>query len=75
MQVAEKLANEAVKPIRQSQIVEYGGLRLLIPLTRSSDMEVQRLAAHALANISVNGEPCRHRPIRLDYYDDSAMSC
>jgi hypothetical protein len=55
-QVAEKLANEAVKPIRQSQIVEYGGLRLLIPLTRSCDMEVQRLAAHALANISVNGE-------------------
>ena len=48
------LANEAVKPARQRQIVEYGGLRLLVPLTRSEDIEVQRLAAHCLANISVN---------------------
>lgn len=56
-EVAEKLANEAVKPARQVQIVEYGGLKLLIPLTKSSDSEVQRLAAHALANLSVNGEP------------------
>ena len=38
-----------------SQIVEYGGLRLLVPLTESSDPEVQRLAAHALANLSVDG--------------------
>jgi hypothetical protein len=52
-EVAEKLANEAVKPNRQVQIVEYGGLRLLVPLTKSSDPEVQRLAAHALANLSV----------------------
>lgn len=53
-EVAEMLANEAVKPARQRQIVEYGGLRLLVPLTRSEDVEVQRLAAHCLANISVN---------------------
>lgn len=52
-EVAEKLANEAVKPNRQKQIVEYGGLRLLVPLTKSTDPEVQRLAAHALANLSV----------------------
>lgn len=55
IQVAEKLANEAVKSARQVQIVEFGGLRLLVPLTKSSDEEVQRLAAHALANLSVNG--------------------
>lgn len=54
-EVAEKLANEAVMPARQVQIVEYGGLKLLIPLTQSTDPEVQRLAAHALANLSVNG--------------------
>lgn len=54
-EVAEKLANEAVKSARQVQIVEYGGLRLLVPLTKSRDPEVQRLAAHALANLSVNG--------------------
>lgn len=54
LQVAEKLANEAVQPQRQVQIVEYGGLRLLVPLTKSKDPEVQRLAAHALANLSVN---------------------
>ena len=54
-EVAEKLANEAVKSSRQVQIVEYGGLRLLVPLTRSVDPEVQRLSAHALANLSVNG--------------------
>lgn len=53
-EVAEKLANEAVKPSRQVQIVEYGGLKLLVPLTNSNDVEVQRLAAHALANLSVN---------------------
>lgn len=40
---------------RQAQIVELGGLKLLLPLTRSTDVEVQRLAAHALANLSVNG--------------------
>lgn len=55
VQVAEKLANEAVKSNRQVQIVEYGGLKLLVPLTKSKDQEVQRLAAHALANLSVNG--------------------
>ena len=54
--VAEKLANEAVKPDRQKQIVEFGGLKLLVPLTKSADPEVQRLAAHALANLSVDGE-------------------
>jgi hypothetical protein len=53
-EVAEKLANEAVKADRQVQIVEYGGLQLLVPLTKSKDNEVQRLAAHALANLSVN---------------------
>jgi hypothetical protein len=41
----------------QVQIVEFGGLQLLIPLTKSHDPEVQRLAAHALANLSVNGPP------------------
>jgi hypothetical protein len=48
------LANEAVKPARQAEIVRYGGLQLLVPLTKSADVEVQRLAAHALANLSVN---------------------
>ena len=28
---------------------------MLVPLTESSDPEVQRLAAHALANLSVDG--------------------
>ena len=55
-EVAERLANEAVKPARQAQIVEYGGLKLLVPLTKSLDAEVQRLAAHALANLSVTSE-------------------
>lgn len=41
---------------RQAQIVELGGLKLLLPLTRSKDVEVQRLAVHALANLSVDGE-------------------
>ena len=36
------------------QIVELDGLQLLLPLTKSTDTEVQRLAAHALANLSVN---------------------
>jgi hypothetical protein len=53
-EVAEMLANEAVNSDRQAQIVEYGGLRLLVPLTQSKDVDVQRLAAHALANLSVN---------------------
>lgn len=39
---------------RQVQIVELCGLELLLPLTKSTDIEVQRLAAHALANLSVN---------------------
>jgi len=55
-EVAEKLANEAVKSQRQIQIVECGGLELLLPLTKSKDVEVQRLAAHALANLSVNSD-------------------
>lgn len=62
LEVAEKLANEAVKPERQVQIVELGGLQLLLPLTRSTNVEIQRLAAHALANLSVNAanqaSPC-----------------
>jgi hypothetical protein len=53
-EVAEKLANEAVNPTRQSQIVKLGGLDLLLPLTLSTDLEVRRLAAHALANLSVD---------------------
>ena len=53
-EVAEKLANEAVRPERQVQIVEAGGLGLLLPLTKSTDIECVRLAAHALANLSVN---------------------
>jgi hypothetical protein len=53
-EVAERLANEAVKSHRQVQIVELGGLKLLVPLSQSSDVEVRRLAAHALANLSVN---------------------
>jgi hypothetical protein len=55
-EVAEKLANEAVNPVRQKQIVEYGGLKLLVPLINSRNIEVQRLSAHALANLSVNSE-------------------
>ncbi len=51
-EVAERLANEAVRPERQAQIVECGGLRLLVALTKSDNAEVQRLAAHALANLS-----------------------
>jgi len=53
-EVAERLANEAVKPDRQVQIVECDGLRLLVPLVKSEDTDVRRLAAHALANLSVN---------------------
>jgi hypothetical protein len=56
LEVAEKLANEAVNPARQVDIVEYGGLQLLLPLTKSLDADVQRLSAHALANLSVNGQ-------------------
>lgn len=55
-EVAERLANEAVKSDRQQQIVECGGLQLLVPITQSNDPEVRRLAAHALANLSVNAE-------------------
>eukprot|EP00940_MAST-03C_sp_MAST-3C-sp2_P003341 g3341.t1 len=55
-EVAEYLANAAVRPSRQKDIVEMGGLKLLLPLTRSPDIEVKRLAAHALANISVHSE-------------------
>lgn len=51
-EVAERLANEAVSAERQAQIVECGGIKLLVQLTRSADVEVQRLSAHALANLS-----------------------
>lgn len=64
-EVAEKLANEAVHTDRQEKIVEYGGLKLLIPLTQSKDVEVRRLAAHALANLSVL---CRNIYIFIYYY-------
>lgn len=53
-EVAERLANEAVRADRQKQIVEHGGLKLLVPLTRSLEPEVRGLAAHALANLSVH---------------------
>lgn len=52
-EVAERLANEAVRGDQQERIVRCGGLALLGPLTRSADVEVQRLATHALANLSV----------------------
>jgi hypothetical protein len=52
MMVAERLANEAVISKRQAEIVALGGLTLLVPLARSRDPEVQRLATHALANLS-----------------------
>lgn len=68
-EVAEKLANEAVKPARQVQIVQYGGLKLLVPLTKSTDREVQRLAAHALANLSVNSDNQRLMA------DEGAIDC
>jgi hypothetical protein len=68
-EVAEKLANEAVKPARQVQIVQYGGLKLLVPLTKSIDTEVQRLAAHALANLSVNSDNQRMMA------DEGAIDC
>ena len=45
-----------MKAERQVQIVNLGGLRLLVPLTRSRDAEVRRLAAHALANLSVDAQ-------------------
>ena len=52
MMVAERLANEAVVAKRQAEIVSLGGLTLLVPLACSRDAEVQRLAIHALANLS-----------------------
>lgn len=51
-EVAEYLANEAVHTQKQEQIVACGGLKLLVQLARSTDGEVQRLSAHALANLS-----------------------
>lgn len=42
-EVAERLANEAVKEDRQKQIVELDGLKLLLPLTESTDSEVNAL--------------------------------
>ena len=46
---------------RQVQIVDLGGLNLLLPLTKCDNTEVQRLSAHALANLSVNGALRRTR--------------
>jgi vacuolar protein 8 len=51
-EAAEMLANLAVRPERQEQIVAHGGLRLLMLLTASGNADVQRLAAHAIANLS-----------------------
>ena len=69
------MANEAVKSARQVQIVEYGGLKLLVPLTRSTDREVQRLAAHALANLSVNCQSSHSFLLMLLYAMLCACSC
>ncbi|CAN0459582.1 unnamed protein product, partial [Scytosiphon promiscuus] len=53
---------------RQAQIVELGGLKLLLPLARSKDVEVQRLAVHALANLSVDGESSSStRPSKCEF--------
>ena len=49
---------------RQAQIVELGGLKLLLPLANSRDIEVQRLAVHALANLSVD---CESQVLLLAY--------
>ena len=38
--VAERLANEAVNPARQSQLAGLGGLELAFLLARSTDVEV-----------------------------------
>ena len=51
-EVAEMLANEAVNSDRQAQIVEYGGLRLLVPLTKSSDEDVR------CVNVVLNHTAC-----------------
>ena len=48
-EVAEKLANEAVKPDRQEQIVELGGLELLLPLVVQDRCDKQRPHAEALS--------------------------
>ncbi len=52
-EVAERLANEAVQSQRRGLIIQLGGLDLLVPLAQSTDVEIQRLAAHAMANLSV----------------------
>jgi hypothetical protein len=44
---------------KRGEIVTLGGLKLLMPLTASKDTEVKRLSAHALANLSVDGELAR----------------
>jgi hypothetical protein len=41
---------------RQMQIVQAGGLPFLLRMLRSSDPDVQRYAAQALANLSCNGQ-------------------
>jgi hypothetical protein len=51
--VAERIANEAVVSSRRALIIQLGGLDLLIPLAQSRDVDIQRLAAHAMANLSV----------------------
>jgi hypothetical protein len=45
-----------VQDEHQVTIVKQGGLLLLIPLMTKGDVEVQRLAAHAVANLAVNGQ-------------------
>jgi hypothetical protein len=65
-EVAERLANEAVKPSRQVQIVQLGGLQLLLPLTRSADTEV----SHPNRSTS-NNDTSMHesnRLLTLNYY-------
>lgn len=57
---------------RQVQIVELEGLKLLLPLTQSKDTEVQRLAAHALANLSVN---CECRCVRVGLVQGVSGCC
>lgn len=59
--------NDRYAAERQVQIVELGGLKLLLPLTKSQDIEVQRLAAHALANLSVNSKETRGGHVRQSF--------
>lgn len=62
-----------VSASRQAQIGELGGLKLLLPLTQSKDMEVQRLAVHALANLSVDGELVESAVMYSDHVANQAV--